>query len=146
VETSLVSGHPWEGGSAAGGARRAASHAGAAGLRAIVCPARPRRYQRRSATPTNTMIAACVPYATRHVVPRTQTAIMLTDVALHQLDHAVVEAVPAVHHAGQSGAGVGEQVEVVAYELHLVERIVDCHGGGGVPLAADDAARSLPIR
>jgi hypothetical protein len=65
---------------------------------------------------------------------------------LHQLNHAIVEAVPPVYHAGQSRASIGEQEEVMAYELHLVERIVDGHGRGRVPLTSDDATWSVPIR
>src|SRR3954471_8326776 len=49
-------------------------------------------------------------------------------------DHAVVEAPAAVDHARAAGFGVEEEVEVVTDQLHLVESLVDAHGGGGMLL------------
>jgi hypothetical protein len=124
---------------------RAARNACAAGLRAIVCPAPAVLSSAQVRCAHNAMIAAYVPWATllpSHGHRRRSCSFRM---ASDELDHAVVEAVPAVHHAGQSGGGVGEQVEVVAYELHLVERFVDGHGFGGVPLTPDDTTRPLIV-
>src|SRR5690242_6626200 len=62
-----------------------------------------------------------------------------------QPDHAVVEAPPAVNDAGLSTVRVVEQVEVVSDQLHLVESLVDGHGGGRVFLLPDDPAGQVLV-
>src|SRR5699024_11007234 len=47
-------------------------------------------------------------------------------------------ALAAVDHLGVAGFGIEEQEEVMADELHVVERVVNAHGLGGVLLLADD--------
>src|SRR5262245_36911109 len=59
--------------------------------------------------------------------------------ALHgQPDHSVVVAATPVDDARLLGAPVDEQEEVVADELHLVQRLVERHGRGPVGLLAYD--------
>src|SRR6476620_9812337 len=57
-----------------------------------------------------------------------------------QPDQSVVIGVAAVDDACLVGLLVVEQEEVVADELHLVERVVDRHRSGFVFLGADDVA------
>src|SRR6476660_4320771 len=53
-----------------------------------------------------------------------------------QVDHAVGPAPPPVDDARLAGVGVVEEVEVVADELHLVERVLERHRRTGVDLLA----------
>ena len=53
-----------------------------------------------------------------------------------EMDHAVGPAPPTVDHARLTGVGVVEEVEVVADQLHLVERVLERHRRAGVDLLA----------
>src|SRR5256714_14485617 len=60
-------------------------------------------------------------------------------------DDPVVVRVAAVHHAGAPGLLVHEQVEVVAHEFHLEQRVVDGHRLRVVFLLADDVPRLVVV-
>src|SRR4030081_1513565 len=56
-----------------------------------------------------------------------------------EADHPVVVTLAPVDGARLAAVGVGEQVEVVADELHPGQGVVHAHRVGGVDLAANDA-------
>src|SRR5271165_6076148 len=61
-----------------------------------------------------------------------------TRLLLYQADYAVVIPAATVDHAELAAVAVVERVEVVAYEFHLEERLIDGHRVRGVELLPDD--------
>src|SRR5437763_2991860 len=62
---------------------------------------------------------------------------------LTESDQAVVVRVSPVHDTCAPGVDVAEQVEVVADEFHLEQRLVNCHRLCRVLLLANDPARTV---
>src|SRR5699024_5888597 len=55
-------------------------------------------------------------------------------------DHSVIESLPTVHDTRQVRVLVVKEVEIVTDQLHLVKRVIDRHGFGGMVLLADHTA------
>src|SRR5450759_5668475 len=96
------------------GSRAGASRESAAGDGLVTAKSSPRRFQRSSHAVALLGVSA-------RVAPGSggQSARSGQRPSVLQSDHSVVIAAPLVDHAGPAGAGIGEQVEVVADQLHL---------------------------
>src|SRR5664279_1890861 len=120
------------------GSRAGASRESVAGDGLVTAKSSPRRFQRSSHAVALLGVSARVAPG-----PGVQSARSGQRPSVLQSDHSVVIAAPLVDHTGPAGAGIGEQVEVVADQLHLEQRVIQRHRRGGVHLLPDHDRRLL---